>query len=528
MKTLLTFTGFQDPYAVGLVGQEQQPGPIVALAQARPFDRIILFSTPDVQDRTRETLQALKAQCPKTAVRAIDLPLQDPADYATILRHLRRHTAMILADAPRDEYFIAVASGTPQMHACWVLLVSGGEIPARILQVEPPKYATREGPRVTEENLAGLKHPEEPRQYLAMSMPVQSSPRGVEEDQSDQDFLAFESEACQAEPPAVYAQHINLGDAMRELGIIGEDPKMVQALKMASLVAEHDAPVLIQGETGTGKELMARLIHRLSGRDQERFVAINCGSLPANLVESILFGHVKGAFTGATSDQVGKFEQADGGTLFLDEVGELPPEVQPKFLRILEDGIVEPVGARRGKSVNVRVVAATNVDLQQAVEKKEFREDLYYRLSFATVRLPPLRERRGDIPKLALRILEGLNKSMRRPKRLSPEALVRLQGQAWKGNVRDLENVLGRSMLMAQEEVLGADDLLIDEPKRKKDPLSALPDPQEGFSLEDYLKSVRKQLILRALEMSAGSQSGAARLLDLSPQAVHKFLKEEK
>jgi Nif-specific regulatory protein len=173
-------------------------------------------------------------------------------------------------------------------------------------------------------------------------------------------------------------------------------------------------------------------------------------------------------------------------------------------------------------------VAATNVDLPQAVEKKEFREDLYYRLSFATIRLPPLRERRSDIPKIALHMLDNLNKSMRRPKRLSPEALTRLQAQAWRGNVRDLENVLGRSMLMAQTEVLKADDLLIDEPKKKKDPLASLPDLHEGFSLEDYLKSVRKQLMLRALEMSNGSQSRAARMLDISPQAVHKFLKEEK
>ena len=483
---------------MGLVGQEQQPGPVLSLAIARPFERIVLFSTPSVQQHTRETAEALKSYYPNSAVTTIDLPLQDPTDYVPILRQLRQHTAVILKESPDDEYFIAVASGTPQMHACWVMLVSGGVIPARILHIRPPKYVTKEAPMVSEVDLSAPEFPE------------------------------VRAAVCMEQAAAPYAAHVSLGDAIEELGIVGEDPKMVQALKMAAVLAEHDAPILIQGETGTGKELIARLIHRLSGRDQERFIAINCGSLPANLVESILFGHVKGAFTGATADQVGKFEQADGGTLFLDEVGELPVEVQPKFLRVLEDGLVEPVGAKRGKRTNVRVVAATNVDLQQAVEKKEFREDLYYRLSFATVRLPPLRERRADIPKIALHVLDTLNKSIRRPKRLSSEALTRLQAQAWKGNVRDLENVLGRSMLMAQEEVLKADDLLIDEPRRKKDPLASLPDPHEGFSLEEYLKSVRKQLMLRALEMSSGSQSGAARMLDISPQAVHKFLKEEK
>ncbi len=505
VKTLLTFTGFHDPYSVGLVGQEQQPGPVLSLAMARPFDRIVLFSTPNVQRHTTETVEALKSACPKTVVSAIELPLPDPTDYVSILRNLRQQVSVILNSAPSDQYFIAVASGTPQMHACWVILVSGGEIPgARILHVRPPRYVTKEVPMVSEVDL---------------SIP---------------EFMEARGSLCYAVEPdsmAIHERetiHLNLGEAMEALGIVGEDPKMVQALKMAAVVAEHDAPVLVQGETGTGKELIARLIHRLSGRDQERFVAINCSSLPANLVESILFGHVKGAFTGATADQIGKFEQADGGTLFLDEVGELPAEVQPKFLRVLQDGIIEPVGSKRGKRTNVRVVAATNVDLPQAVEKKEFREDLYYRLSFATIRLPPLRERRSDIPKIALHMLDNLNKSMRRPKRLSPEALTRLQAQAWRGNVRDLENVLGRSMLMAQTEVLKADDLLIDEPKKKKDPLASLPDLHEGFSLEDYLKSVRKQLMLRALEMSNGSQSRAARMLDISPQAVHKFLKEEK
>jgi transcriptional regulator with PAS, ATPase and Fis domain len=500
MKTLLTFTGYHDPYSYGLIGQEQQPGPILSLARLRPFDRIFLFSTPAVKAHTEETVKALKESCPAANVKAVELPLQDPTDYALILRHIRAQTSLIVKGSPDDEYFIAVASGTPQMHACWVLLVSSGEIPARILHIRPPKYVTKDAPMVSEVDLTAPEFPE-----------VQGAICASVADESSPD----------------YGPLVNLGEAMEALGIVGEDPKMVQALKMASVIAEHDAPVLIQGETGTGKELIARLIHRLSGREGEKFIALNCGAMPSNLIESILFGHVKGAFTGATSDQVGKFEQADGGTLFLDEVGELPLDVQPKFLRVLEDGIVEPVGSKRGKRTDVRVVAASNVDLQQAVERKAFREDLFYRLSFATIRVPPLRERRSDIPKIALHVLDGLNKSMRRPRRLSPEAMTRLQAQAWKGNVRDLENVLGRSMLMAQDEVLKADDLLIDEPKRKRDPLTSLPEPHEGFSLEDYLKSVRKQLMLRALEMAGGSQSKAARMLGLSPQAVHKFLREQ-
>jgi len=499
MKVLLTFTGFHDPYCAGLVGESQQPGPIVSLVSARQFDEVILFGTPATDHQTQQTEQALHDLQPGLKIRVENLPIQDPTDYLSILRNLRQSMKPILDQAADKEMFIAVASGTPQMHACWLLLVSGGEIPAKILHIRPPRYVTKDAPMVSVVNIESPEFPD-----VCYSV-------------------------CE-EPSALYGEgrHATLGDAIAELGIVGEDPKTVQALKMASVLAEHDQPILIQGETGTGKELIARLIHRLSGRSGDKFIAVNCGALPDNLVESILFGHIKGAFTGANANQLGKFEIADGGTLFLDEVGELPAEVQPKFLRVLEDGIVEPIGAKRGKKVDVRILAATNVDLQQAVEGKTFREDLYYRLSFATIKLPPLRERRGDIPGIALHILDKINKTVRRPKRLSADALTRLQGHAWKGNIRDLENVLGRSALMAQEDVLRAEDLLIDEPRKKKDPLSYLPEPGDGFNLEEYLRSVRKQLMLKALEMAGGRQSGAARMLGVSPQAVHKFLQPVK
>jgi len=321
--------------------------------------------------------------------------------------------------------------------------------------------------------------------------------------------------------------HVGLDTALQQLGIVGTHPSYVKALKMAAVVAEHNTPALIQGETGTGKELIARLIHRMSGRDSDTFVPVNCGAMPENLVESLLFGHKKGAFTGATADQAGKFEQADGGTLFLDEIGELPVDLQPRLLRVLEDGIIDPLGAKKPKKVNVRVVAATNRDLDAAIEAKEFREDLYYRLSFSVIQLPALRDRPSDIPLLALHILEKLNRSIKRVRRISPEAMQRLQEHRWRGNVRDLENVLGRSMIMSTQDVLSADDLLINDPRRKKDPLASLPDPHEGFELDRYIKSVRKQMMLRALELANGKQTGAAKLLGITPQAVHKFVKNQ-
>ena len=498
MNVLLTFTGFHDPYSIGLVGDEQQAGPILSLVGARRFDRIVLFSTPTTEKQTVQTEAELNERHPSLEVQVLKVNLADPTDYSAIMRELRRHVADLLKSDGDAEYYISVASGTPQMHACWVLLTSGGEIPAKILHVRPPRYVTSTSPMVSEVDLSG---PEFPEVHGAI--------------------------CCEASTAYMLEDHVGLDTALQQLGIVGTHPSYVKALKMAAVVAEHNTPALIQGETGTGKELIARLIHRMSGRDSDTFVPVNCGAMPENLVESLLFGHKKGAFTSATADQAGKFEQADGGTLFLDEIGELPVDLQPRLLRVLEDGIIDPLGAKKPKKVNVRVVAATNRDLDAAIEAKEFREDLYYRLSFSVIQLPALRDRPSDIPLLALHILEKLNRSIKRVRRISPEAMQRLQEHRWRGNVRDLENVLGRSMIMSTQDVLSADDLLINDPRRKKDPLASLPDPHEGFELDRYIKSVRKQMMLRALELANGKQTGAAKLLGITPQAVHKFVKNQ-
>jgi len=297
-------------------------------------------------------------------------------------------------------------------------------------------------------------------------------------------------------------------------------------MEICAALAQSSAPILLIGETGTGKELFARLTHLLSGRPPDRFTPLNCAAIPHELVESILFGHVKGAFTGAVSDQRGKFGEADGGTLFMDELGELPVSTQVKLLRVLEDGIVEPLGGKSSHKVDVRIIAATNRDLGKQIRQGRFREDLYYRLNVGEIKLPALRERKSDIPKLALHILDQINSTIRNPKRFSPEALVRLENHSWPGNVRDLENVIERSARLSRREILDADDLLISEPITYADPLTSLPDPYEGFSLENYLTGARKQLLLKALEIAGGNQSKAARLLGITPQAVFKFLKK--
>ncbi|HQH28833.1 MAG TPA: RNA repair transcriptional activator RtcR family protein, partial [Oligoflexia bacterium] len=345
MKILLTFTGYHDPFAPGLVGDEKTPGPILTLAGVIGFDAIVLFSTPNTESHTRQTQEALAARVPAAKVQVMDLPLSDPTDYGSILAALRAHFKNLSLAEPKASFFIGLSSGTPQMHVCWMLLAASGEIPARLLMTRPPRFVTANAPLVKEIDVSS---PEFPR--------IRSGVWTKEEPDLLQD---------------------DVGVVLAELGIVGAHSSMQKAIGAASILATVDIPVLIQGESGTGKELFSRLIHRLSKRKNGPFVAINCANLSRELAESLLFGHAKGAFTGAVSDQPGKFELADGGTLFLDELAELPPEVQAKLLRVLEDHIVERLGGRTGKKVDVRIIAATNKDLQQAVSDGKFRADLF-------------------------------------------------------------------------------------------------------------------------------------------------------
>jgi transcriptional regulator with PAS, ATPase and Fis domain len=241
------------------------------------------------------------------------------------------------------------------------------------------------------------------------------------------------------------------------------------------------------------------------------------------LVESTLFGHKKGAFTGALHDQKGKFETAHGGTLFLDEIGELSRSAQVKFLRVIEDGKFEPVGSNQVKTANVRIIAATNRHLPEEVKGKRFRQDLYFRLNTAQVLLPPLRERRSDIPRIAMSLLQNFNKNVKRSRRIAPEALTKLQGYDWPGNVRDLRSVITQAALFCSGETIAADDLVFEQSSIGGAP--GIPEPHEGFEIEAHLAGVRQSLFSRALEIADNNQSQAARLLGVKPQAVNSFVK---
>lgn len=300
--------------------------------------------------------------------------------------------------------------------------------------------------------------------------------------------------------------------------IIGRSKPLLRVLDQASRVSQHDSSVLIQGETGTGKELLARAIHQNSPRRKRAFVPINCGSIPRELVESELFGYVRGAFTGATENKPGRIESADGGTLFLDEVGELPLEAQVKLLRVLQEGDLSRLGSVARVHVNIRVVAATHRDLQAMVEDGTFREDLYYRLAVVPLRIPPLRERRDDLPELIHVLFQRARERHGLPRaQLSPAVTRRLTAYRWPGNVRQLENMLERLLVLSSNDLIKEADLpeeLLVESTMPSATLKHL--PEQGISLE----AVERELIVRALERFEGNQTHAARFLDISRRTL--------
>jgi transcriptional regulator with GAF, ATPase, and Fis domain len=296
--------------------------------------------------------------------------------------------------------------------------------------------------------------------------------------------------------------------------IIGESPELQATLRAAAITAATDVTTLIQGESGSGKEMLAHEIHRQSRRHAAEFVTINCAALPENLAESELFGHRKGAFTGAISDQLGRVQAANGGTLFLDEVGELPLSIQAKVLRFLESGECQPVGQPRVESVDVRIIAATNRDLYAAVQTGTFREDLYYRLNVVPLELPPLRERGKDIELLVSRLtsLLAIQHRLDAP-RYSVAALEMLQAYAWPGNVRELRNVCERLLILFSGKTIQPENLpaeLRHKDDRKNSNNFVL--PERGIHLENLEVS----MIQQALDKSRGNQSKAARLLGLT------------
>ncbi len=382
---------------------------------------------------------------------------------------------------------------------------------------------------------AGVRPPAAVRSALAVPLEVAGKIRGgIYVDTADP-AIRFDEEMLQLLAAIGSIAGLALEDARRlewleqenrrlqeEMGaafdMVGESHAMREIYAFIAKVAPRDSTVLIRGETGTGKELLARAIHQASERAALPFIPINCAAMPETLIESELFGYEKGAFTGATTAKKGKLEAAEGGTVFLDEIAELAPALQAKLLRLLENGEIQRLGSARPLHVNVRLIAATNKELEEAVREGSFRPDLYYRLNVVSVRLPPLRDRREDIPLLARRFLaKHSERCRRRMAGISSEALSYLQSYDWPGNVRELDNAIERAV------VLGAADTVL--PEDLPEAILERDSPPAGTSAGYHaaVREAKKKIILGALEQAGGNYTHAAKLLGLNPTYLHRL-----
>ena len=310
--------------------------------------------------------------------------------------------------------------------------------------------------------------------------------------------------------------------------IIGKSPRMQAIFSLIERIARTSSTVLIHGESGTGKELIARAIHFASPRTSRRFVSLNCGAMPENLLESELFGHERGAFTGAVREKKGLFEEADRGTLFLDEIGEMTTTMQVKVLRAIQEKVVRKVGGTDEETVDVRIIAATNQDLESRIAAGEFREDLYYRINVLPIHLPPLRQRREDIPLLVDFFLEKYCRQMDLPPRqISVEAIHLLEGYDWPGNVRELENLIERTLALSHgEATITTRDLPVHLLTHRRTSSDLIQLPDDGIDLEAYLDDIRAQLMQQALERAGGVQTQAAELLGMSFRSFRYYAKK--
>ncbi|HET7599733.1 MAG TPA: sigma-54 dependent transcriptional regulator [Gemmatimonadales bacterium] len=341
---------------------------------------------------------------------------------------------------------------------------------------------------------------------------------------SNDELVAILRRACEYRAVRVENKQLKQEIRRRERGTvsrpIGKSKKFLEVLKLAEHVAPTDSTVLITGESGTGKEVIARYIHNLSARSDGPFLSINCGALPENLLESELFGHVKGSFTGAVRDKQGLFAAARGGSFFLDEVGEMPPSLQVKLLRVLQEREAIPVGATEAIPVDVRIIAATNRDLEEEIRRGNFRSDLFYRLNVININLPPLRERRDDLLLLMEAFLQNLaNESGGEPKALASDALDAVMVYEWPGNVRELENALEHANVLSRGALIEAGALPERITKRRKEPLVA-----ERSYRNPTLEVIERAYIMYVLQAEGGNKTRAAEVLGIDPSTLYRKL----
>jgi DNA-binding NtrC family response regulator len=518
-EILLSFVGNRDPYAGGAGTDGAEPGPVLSLLEAREFSRVVLFCTgSEYVERARSVEEIVRADGDGTKFNFVSVELESPIDYEEIFRELHRAIDQFMPTIAHLPHRLSILldPGTPQMQTAWFLLVAGGCLDAALLQGVPARFAGGAYKVRTVDMHEGMFP------GLRISR-AEGTPAAVTQARA---ASAGDTPAA----PVEGARDVDTWIRSSAPDVVGESPVFRSALEQALQVAQYDVSVVVHGETGTGKEIIAQLIHNASPRAGKPFVAVNCAAVATNLAESELFGHEKGAFTGAERARLGQFRAADGGTVFLDEVGDLAMETQAKLLRVLEDRTLTPVGGDNTVSVDIRVIAATNKDLEAMVAKGTFRRDLYERLAHVTLALPPLRERQEDIPLLLRHFVDRWNATYHEEKGLAEETVAYLVEYPWPGNVRELRNAVEATCAMGRSAAIGPELLPPGVQRyfnRERTNASISTEiPADGLDLKALMNNLEKSYYEEALKRTEGNAEQAARLLGLNGAAFRKAARE--
>lgn len=517
MDVLFTLIGNRDPYTIE--GGEEY-GPVLSLLQARSFGRVYLFYTgSSYLERARTVEEIGKSLDSGTRFYLVNVDLVSPVDYEEVFAKLAASARNMMENVRhlRPRIHVLLDPGTPQMQTAWFLIVRSRMLEATLLQGVPARFAG--GSYKVKEVILD--------QGILPEIRIPAAVPGARKSQAAERSIEQQDQAGRW-----YSQPASAN-------IIGENTAFQRVLQQAMRIANYDISVLILGETGTGKGLIARLIHESSNRRNQPFVSINCAAVTASLVESELFGHAKGAFTGASTERMGLFRSADGGTIFLDEIGDLPLDIQPKLLRVLEEHTIVPVGEDGEISVDVRVIAATNKNLESLIGQKgpagsrdeaPFRRDLFERLNQLTINLPLLRDRPEDIPLLIRHYLDDWNNRYHEQKVIDQKSMDLLLRYSWPGNVRELANTVTGMCATSLSDTI-VEQLIprnivatLKPPVVGGETIVTLPD--EGINLPAYLHSLERQYYHEALERSGGNGEQAAKLLGVNGPAFRKAMRE--
>ena len=518
MDILFTFAGNRDPYNPEAVKGVFTDGPVLTLLTERSFHAVHIFTNPNSLPNAQRLQQEISRRAGDVRSRIHNINIPDPTDYEALFLNMSARCREILEEYcdRQPTCFIATASGTPQMQTVWFLMAQSGIVPATLLKITPSRFLRPQQKAVSEIRLS-----------LATFPKITSPSPGI----LDIAATCLRKEKLEAERDELIREFAGLQ-------MIGRSPALTRVMDTVRAAARYDSAVLIQGETGTGKELVAKAIHYNSTRKGEPLIVVNCAAIPETLVESELFGHEKGAFTGATQQKKGKFELAEGGTIFLDEIGDMPLPAQAKILRVLQDKAITRVGGEKTICADVRIIAATNRNLAAFISEGKFREDLYYRLKVIDIPMPALRERMEDISLLVEYFLNQHNHRYRQQKQLSREAMRRILAYSWPGNIRELENAIERAFVLSGVNVIKDTDL----PPEITSPISSLPIsqgnaeqlnvplillPPEGLDLDTHMHDLEKACYEEAIKVKDGNREAAARFLKMKPHTFRKRAKEK-